>query len=77
MSIESMLTEDEKSLRAEMQAFVRSIPRQLLLDLDAEKLTYPREFLQEAARRSLLGLRFDPQWGGRGLPWTSELVALE
>ncbi len=77
MSIESMLTEDEKSLRAEMQAFVRSIPRQLLLDLDAEKLTYPREFLQEAARRNLLGLRFDPQWGGRGLPWTSELVALE
>ena len=77
MSIESMLTADEKALRAEMQDFVRSVPRQLLLDMDAEKVTYPREYIQEAARRNLLGLRFDPQWGGRGLPWTSELVALE
>ena len=77
MSIESMLTADEKALRAEMQDFVRSVPRQLLLDMDAEKVTYPREYIQEAARRNLLGLRFDPHWGGRGLPWTSELVALE
>jgi len=77
MSIESMLTADEKALRVEMQDFVRSIPRQLLLDMDAEKVTYPREYIQEAARRNLLGLRFDPQWGGRGLSWTSELVALE
>jgi acyl-CoA dehydrogenase len=77
MSIESMLTIDEKALRAEMQDFVRSVPRQLLLDMDAEKVTYPREYIQEAARRKLLGLRFDPQWGGRGLPWTSEMVALE
>ncbi len=77
MSIESMLTADEKALQVEMQDFVRSIPRQLLLDMDAEKVTYPREYIQEAARRNLLGLRFDPQWGGRGLPWTSELVALE
>jgi acyl-CoA dehydrogenase len=42
-----------------------------------KKVTYPREFLQEAARRHLLGLRFDPLWGGRGLQWTSDLVALE
>jgi hypothetical protein len=77
MSIDSLLTENEKSLRAEMQDFVRSVPRQLLLDMDAGRVTYPREYLQEAAKRHLLGLRFDPQWGGRGLPWTSELVALE
>ena len=77
MSIEAMLTANEKALRDEMQAFVKSIPRQLLLDMDDDKVRYPREFLQEAARRHLLGLRFDPSWGGRGLPWTSELVALE
>lgn len=77
MSINSMLTAGEKDLREETQAFVRSVPRQLLLDMDADKVTYPREYLQEAARRNLLGLRFDPKWGGRGVPWTSELVALE
>lgn len=77
MSIDSMLTAGEQALREEMQAFVRSVPRQLLLDMDANKVTYPREYLQEAAHRNLLGLRFDPKWGGRGVPWTSELVALE
>ena len=41
MSIESMLTADEKALRAEMQAFVRSIPRQLLLDMDCLLYTSP------------------------------------
>lgn len=51
MSIEVMLTAEEKALRDEMQAFVSSIPRQLLLDMDADKIAYPREYLQEAARR--------------------------
>ncbi len=31
----------------------------------------------EAGRRNLLGLRFPVRFGGRGLPWTSEMVALE
>ncbi|MDI6768257.1 MAG: hypothetical protein QMD04_01115 [Anaerolineales bacterium] len=61
MSIEAMLTAPEKALREEMQAFVQPIPRQLLLDMDADKVAYPREYLQEAARRNLLGLRFEPR----------------
>jgi alkylation response protein AidB-like acyl-CoA dehydrogenase len=72
-----MLTENDLSLRAKMQDFVASVPRQLLLDMDANKIKYPQEYLQEAGKRGLLGLRFDPRWGGSGLPWTSELVALE
>ena len=77
MSTEAMLTHEEKSLREEMQAFVKSVPRQLLLDMDDDKVRYPIEFLQEAGKRNLLGLRFDKRWGGRGIEWTSELVALE
>lgn len=77
MPTESLLTPAEKVLRAEVREFVSSVPRQLLLDMDAEKVVFPREFLEEAGRRNLLGLRFAPTWGGRGLPWTSELVALE
>jgi acyl-CoA dehydrogenase len=77
MSTTAMLTDHDLSLRAKMQDFVASIPRQLLLDMDADKVRYPKEFLQEAGKRGLLGLRFDPRWGGSGLPWTSELVALE
>jgi len=77
MSTQAMLTENELSLQAKMQDFVASVPRQLLLDMDSNKVTYPKEYLQEAGKRGLLGLRFDPRWGGSGLPWTSELVALE
>ena len=77
MSTEAMLTEEEKGLKKKVIDFVSSIPRQLLLDMDAEKVRYPREFLEEAGRRGLLGLRFDPKWGGAGMPWKAELVALE
>jgi len=75
--LEAVLTEEQRMLRDEVRSFVKSVPRQLLLDMDAERVRYPREFLQEAAQRGLIGLRFDRRWGGRGLPWTSEVVAIE
>jgi alkylation response protein AidB-like acyl-CoA dehydrogenase len=74
---EALLSEKEIKLRREAQEFVRWVPRQLLLDMDAEKVRYPKEYLLEAGRRNLLGLRFPHKYGGRDLPWTSELVALE
>ena len=77
MSTEALLTEQENALKVEVQEFVASIPRKLLLEMDAEGVSYPRQFLQEAGERNLLGLRFGSEWGGRNLPWTSELVALE
>ena len=45
--------------------------------MDAEKVHYPREYIQLLAEQQLLGLRFPPEWGGRGLGWTSEVLALE
>ena len=76
--IEALLTEGQRKLRDEVRAFVREdVPRQLILDMDAGKVTYPREFLECAAARKLLGLRFPPEYGGRGLGWTDEIVALE
>jgi acyl-CoA dehydrogenase len=71
------LTAEQKRIEEEMAAFVASVPRQLLLDMDAEKVVFCREFLQEAGRRRLLGLRFPEAYGGRGLPWIGEMVALE
>jgi len=77
MSIQAMLTEANISLQAKVQNFVASIPRQLLLDMDADKVHYPKDFLVEAGKRGLLGLRFAPEYGGAGYPWMSEIVALE
>jgi acyl-CoA dehydrogenase len=75
--LEPLLSEKQRALRDEVRAFVQGVPRQLLLDMDADRVRYPREYLVEAAQHGLLGLRFAPQWGGRGLPWTSEVIAIE
>ena len=74
---EAMLTEEQRTLRDETRAFVRSVPRRLILDMDADRVQYPRDFVREAGRRNLLGLRFPPQYGGRGLRWEDEIVAIE
>jgi len=77
MSIDAMLTPEEHVLRAKVQDFVKSVPRQLLLDMDADRIRYPKEFLVEAGHAGLLGLRFPAEYGGADLKWMSELVALE
>jgi len=75
--IEALLTEQQKKLRGEVREFVKWVPKQLLLDMDADKIRFPREYLVELARRNLLGLRFSKEFGGRGLQWVDEIVALE
>ncbi len=71
------MTQAQRKLRDEVREFVRSVPRQLILDMDAERVLYPREFVREAGRRNLLGLRFPPEYGGRGLRWEDEIIAIE
>ena len=76
--LDILLTDAQKSLRDEARAFARNaVPRQLLLDMDADKVRYPREYLQNLAARNLLGLRFPKEFGGRGLGWADEVLALE
>jgi alkylation response protein AidB-like acyl-CoA dehydrogenase len=74
---EELLSAAEANLRREAMDFVMSVPRELIVDLDADRVRYPRQYVEEAGRRNLLGLRFPRKYGGRGLPWTSELIALE
>ncbi len=76
--LDCLMTTEEKKLREEVRAFVKEdVDKQLLRDMDEDKVRYPREFLEKAAARGLLGLRFPEKYGGRGMPWTSEIVALE
>jgi hypothetical protein len=75
---EAILNDEQKKLRDEVRDFVKNdVPRQLLLDMDADKVKYPKEYVQRAAKRKLLGLRFSQKYGGRGLKWVDEVVALE
>jgi alkylation response protein AidB-like acyl-CoA dehydrogenase len=72
--LEVFLTEEQKKLKREVQDFVKSIPRQLILDMDADKVKFPYEFVREAGKRNLLGIRFPKKYGGRELKWVDEIL---
>ena len=74
--LEVFLTEERKRFRQEVQDLVKSIPRQLILDMDADKIKFPYEFVREAGKRNLLGIRFPKKYGGRDLKWVDELIAV-
>lgn len=72
-----MLTEEQKKLRKEVIDFVRGVPKELLRKMDREEVKYPHEYVEELAQKNLIGLRFPKEWGGRGLNWAAEVVAIE
>ncbi|MGD8544591.1 MAG: acyl-CoA dehydrogenase family protein [Candidatus Bathyarchaeota archaeon] len=70
-------TEEEVVVRDEVKRFVKNVDPDLLRKMDQNEIDYPYEFLQEAAKKGLLGLRFPKKFGGRGMTWTTEMIALE
>ena len=69
--------EQEIRLRGEAKDFVKTVDPELLRKMDRNEIEYPFEFLHEAAKRKLLGLRFPKEYGGREMTWTAEMTALE
>ena len=73
-----MLSEEAKSTVREVREFVRDeVPPEYLRAMDRDEIRYPREFVEKLGGRNLLGLRFPKRWGGRNLPWTAEIAAIE
>ena len=72
-----LMTESQRRARDDARAFVADTPRQLILDMDEEKVRFPREWLREAGKRGLLGVRHPLQWGGRGLDWVTASAICE
>ncbi len=72
-----LLSPEGLKIRDEARDLVKSVPRQMLLDMDQEKITFPKEFLQEAGRRNLMGCRYPVEWGGRGLDWVTTGAVME
>jgi butyryl-CoA dehydrogenase len=60
-----LLNEGQRRVRDQAREFVTSTPRRLILDMDEEKVRFPKEWLREAGRRKLLGARQPVQWGDR------------
>ena len=72
-----LLPEEIRKIRDEARDLVRWVPREMIIDMDADKIKFPKEFLQEAARRNLLGCRYPKKWGGRGLNWVAASTIIE
>jgi butyryl-CoA dehydrogenase len=74
---EFTMNPEQLKLRDEVREFAKSIPREYILDMDADKIKYPKEYLLKAARQNLIGLRVPKEYGGRGLKWEDNIIALE
>jgi butyryl-CoA dehydrogenase len=72
-----LLTGEQKALREEVRDLVRWVPRQMILDMDEERIRFPKEFLREAGRRGLMGVRYPSRWGGRGMDWVATSMVME
>ena len=50
---------------------------QMVLDMDADIIKFPKEFLREAGQRNLLGCRYPKEWGGRDMDWVTTCMIME
>ncbi|HZK19019.1 MAG TPA: acyl-CoA dehydrogenase family protein [Clostridia bacterium] len=72
-----LLTDEQKKIREEARDLVKWVPRQMIMDMDEDKIRFPKEFLQEAGRRNLLGCRYPKKWGGREMDWVTTCMLME
>ena len=72
-----MMSAGQLALRDEVRDLVKWVPRQMVVDMDEDKIRFPKEFLREAGRRNLLGCRFPRKWGGRDMDWVTTCMVLE
>lgn len=72
-----LLNEEGIRIRDEARDLVKWVPRQMIIDMDHDKIQFPKAFLQEAGRRNLMGCRYPRQWGGRDLDWVTTCAVME
>ena len=77
MAARLQATDEQRRIRDEARDFVKWVPRQMILDMDTDAIKFPKEFLQEAGRRNLLGCRYPVKWGGRGMDWVTTCLLME
>jgi len=75
--LDHLLDDKAKQIREEARELVRWVPRDMILAMDKDEIQFPKEFLQEAGRRNLLGCRYPRKWGGRDLDWVTTCAVME
>lgn len=72
-----LMSGEQLKLRDDVRDFIKTIDRQYILDMDTDKIKYPKEFLQECGKRNFIGIRVPKEYGGRGLSWDSDIIVAE
>ncbi len=72
-----MLSPEQARLLEEVQGLVQWVPRQMILDMDRDRIQFPKAFLQEAGRRNLMGCRYPVKWGGRDMDWVTTCMVMD
>ena len=75
--LDHLLSNTQRALREEVRDFVKTVPTDLILKMDRDEVQFPKEFLAEAGRRNLMGVRYPREWGGRGGSWTDTVMVME
>ena len=72
-----LMSREQLQIRDEARELVKWVPREMILDMDADRIKFPKEFLREAGRRNLLGCRYPKEWGGREMDWVTTCMRRE
>ena len=72
-----IMTDEQKNLRDEAREFTNWVPKEMILAMDREEIQFPHEYLKEAGKRNLLGIRLPEKYGGRGLGWVEDTIVAE
>jgi hypothetical protein len=72
-----LVSKGDRKVIEEVSEFVREISPDLIHRMEKGEIDFPKEFMVEASKRNLLGLRFPREYGGRGLSWVTEVAAIE
>ena len=69
-------TEAHEALRAKVRAFAEAEIKPIAFKLDQENL-FPTEAVKKLGEMGLMGIPYDPEYGGAGLDVLSYAIAVE
>jgi len=72
-----LLSESERKIKYDVRRVVKSVPHELIRDIENESVVFPREFIDIITKNNTVGLRYPEKYGGRGSTWTAEAAAVE
>ena len=72
-----LLNDEQLRMRDEVRDLVGWVPREMILEMDQDRIRFPKAFLEEAGRRNLMGCRYPREWGGRGMDWATTCMVME